>query len=88
MGLSTIPVTITMGIVSKRVNDRALTLFSTMVILAGCCIQLVHGGYPRLSQIEPNRNNAIILIYLVNSYNRNLLGSDGMVAAAFILVEF
>ena len=46
MGFSMIPVTMIMGAVSSRVNDRVLTIFSMVLTMVGC-LQLTYGGYPR-----------------------------------------
>ena len=41
-----IPVTVAMGAIASRVNDRVLTVFSMSLTLVGC-LQLMNGGYPR-----------------------------------------
>ncbi len=46
LGFSMIPVTVAMGAIASRVNDRVLTVFSMTLTLVGC-LQLMNGGYPR-----------------------------------------
>ena len=46
LGFSMIPVTIAMGAIASRVNDRVLTVFSMTLTLVGC-LQIMNGGYPR-----------------------------------------